>query len=360
MRVALVTSLLEGGPLEHTLVLSRALARANLDVRVVCASRELAERFRGPGVAAAAIPLRHQLDAVNAVRIRRLLSGSDVVHAQDRRAALWTRALPPRGAAVVQTVHGLPDPYLPPPAGRERPGLLATLAYRGVDAKLAWRAAAVITPSRAVAGVLTDRLGYPGDRLAVVPNGIELGAPPAAPGDAIGTLAALEPVKALDVLVDAAPAVLARHPERRFAVFGAGSQAAALRDRAAARGLADRLAFPGRRPAREALAGLGVFVLCSLYENSPMALLEAMAAGVPAVATRVGGVPEIAVDGTAELVPARDPAALAAAILRLLDEPERARRQALAARRRVEREHGADVMAERTLDVYRHALAGRR
>ena len=65
-------------------------------------------------------------------------------------------------------------------------------------------------------------------------------------------------------------------------------------------------------PAREALGRLAVFALPSLMENCPMGLLEAMAAGVPAVATRVGGVPEVAPEGTAQLVAPGDPAALAA------------------------------------------------
>ena len=82
-------------------------------------------------------PLRHQLDVGGARRMRHALAGVDVIHGQDRRAGLWIRLLPPAGAARVYTVHGLPEPYLPPPAGPERPGWRARLAYRGVDALLA-------------------------------------------------------------------------------------------------------------------------------------------------------------------------------------------------------------------------------
>ena len=106
--------------------------------------------------------------------MRRALAGVDVVHAQDRRAGLWTRLLPPAGAARVYTVHGLPEPYLPPPAGSERPGLRARLAYRGVDALLARRADAVITVSHAVERELVTRLGWPAERITVIPNGVEL------------------------------------------------------------------------------------------------------------------------------------------------------------------------------------------
>ena len=83
----------------------------------MCATAEVAARLAAAGARAAAIPLRHQLDVGGARRVRRALAGVDVVHAQDRRAGLWTRLLPPAGAVRVYTVHGVPEPYLPPPAG---------------------------------------------------------------------------------------------------------------------------------------------------------------------------------------------------------------------------------------------------
>jgi glycosyltransferase involved in cell wall biosynthesis len=352
MKVAFVTTLAAGGPPEHALVLARGLAARGAAVRAICATPELAARFAGAGAEPVVAPLRRTGDVAGARRLRGALAGVDVVHAQDRRAGLWTRVLPLAGARVY-TVHGLPDPYLPAPAGPPRPGVRALLAYRGLDAALARaRSDAVIVPSHAIAGALVRRLGFPARRITVIHNGIEPGEPLAAHGEAVGTLSVLEPVKDLPTFLEAAAALARERPALRFAMFGSGSQAQALRARIAVLGLEDRVAMPGHVPAREALARLAVLALPSLMENSPMALLEAMAAGVPAVASAVGGVPELAPPGTVQLVPAGDPAALAAAIARLLDDPALRRAQAAAARARIEREGSAAEMTRRTLALY--------
>jgi glycosyltransferase involved in cell wall biosynthesis len=352
MKLGLVSTLARGGPVEHTVTLAGGLAARGVEVLAVCATPEVAARLAAAGARAAVIPLRHQLDAGSGRRVRRALAGVDVVHGQDRRAGLWTRLLPPAGAARVYTVHGLPEPYLPPPAGSARPGLRARLAYRGVDALLARRADAVITVSRAVERELVERLGWPAERITVIPNGVELGAPLPARGELVGTLTSFAPVKGLDVLLDAAAAL----PSAGFAIFGEGDSAA-LRERARALGLDGTVAFPGHVPAREALSRMAVFVLSSHMENAPLALLEAMAAGVPVVATRVGGVPELVPEGTGLLVEPGDAAALAAAIGRLLDDPALAHAQAEAARRHVEAGGGAGAMVDRTLALYEGLLA---
>jgi glycosyltransferase involved in cell wall biosynthesis len=359
VKVALVTTLGSGGPIEHSVVLARGLRAAGVEVDVVCGTPKVAQRFADADARPLVLPLRHQLDASNAVRIRRALGGADVVHAQDRRSGLWTRVLPgTRGAIRVYTIHGLPDPYLPPPAGSVRPGVAARVAYEGIDRALARRAHALITPSQAFAELLTRRLGIPRARLHVVPNGVEL-QPPVAGGEEVGTLSSLEPVKAVDVFVEAASRLSHARPGLRFVVFGTGSQGEALRRRVRELGLGDRLAFAGEVPSREALRRLAVLAVPSLIENAPLGLLEAMAAGVPVVASEVGGVPEIATADTAQLVAPRDPGALARAIARLLDDPELAGGQAERARARVEADFGAGRMTERTLGLYRDLQAMR-
>jgi glycosyltransferase involved in cell wall biosynthesis len=203
-----------------------------------------------------------------------------------------------------------------------------------------------------MADLLVDRLGYPRGKLHVIPNGVEMPAVTAGGGELVGTMSVLEPVKGVDVFLRAAAQLAGERPELRFAVFGAGSQEDELRALAANLELGDRLELPGQVPAPEALARLRVLVSSSYMDNSPMSVLEAMASGVPVVATRVGGVPEITADGTAELVEAGDAAALAAAVARLLDDPDRARSQAQAALARVRERFSAEANAAATLALY--------
>jgi glycosyltransferase involved in cell wall biosynthesis len=343
---------------ESATVLAAGLAERGHAVRAVASAPEIAERMEAGGAEAAVLPLRHSLDWRGAFRIASFLRGCDVVHAQDRRSGLWIRLLPkPRSGCIrAYTVHGLPEQYLPPPAGPARPGLWAALAYRGLDAALCRRVEVVIAPSDAVATFLRERLGFPAGKLMVVPNGVTVGdGPTAAPGDRVGTLSVLEPVKGLEVFIDAAAKVLTERPGARFTIFGEGSQRPRLAERARGLGLEDRVAFPGHRPADEALATLRVYVLCSYMESNPMGLLEAMAAGVPAVATRVGGVTEICVDGTAVLVEPGDADALARGILELLDDTPRRREQIESARRLVRDAYSVERFVDRTLEAYDRA-----
>jgi glycosyltransferase involved in cell wall biosynthesis len=358
MRIVLVTSLERGGPLEQALTLARGLVARGASVGMVCACGQAAERAAAAGATPAVIPLGWPLDLRGAVGVRRFARSAHVVHGHDRRSGLWVRALPPpRPTARVYTVHGLPDEYLPPPAGRVRPGLKATVAYRGVDAWLARRADALVVPSLAVARLLVGRLGFPAERMHVIPNGVPVPAAPVVHGDLVGTISTLTPVKGLDVYLRAAALVARQRPDVRFGLFGSGAEADRLRALAGSLGLNGRLEAPGHVPADTALARLRVFVLSSYMENAPMSLLQAMAAGVPVVATAVGGVPEIVSERTAQLVPAGDEDALAAAITRLLDDPWLAREQAAAARRLVQDRFDASQNADAMLRLYERLAA---
>jgi glycosyltransferase involved in cell wall biosynthesis len=361
MKVVLATSIARGGPIEQSLLLSRGLAREGASVLVTCANTELAERFAVGDVRAEVAPLRHQADVVGAARIWRLARGADVLHAQDRRAGLWTRIgpRPRRGGVRVYTVHGLPEPYHPPPVGEERPGWRARLLYRGLDARLSARADAVVVPSRAVADDLVARLGYPADKLRVIPNGIELPAFAPGGGELIGTFSLLEPVKGIDIFLRAAAGLAARHPDWRFVTFGSGSDAARLHALAHELGLAERVRQPGFVSAREALGRLRVYVLCSYSENAPLALLEAMASGVPVVASAVGGVPEIADESVARMVRAGDPGGLEDAIERVCADAAGTAARVHAARERVERRFTAERNAHALTELYERLLAHR-
>jgi glycosyltransferase involved in cell wall biosynthesis len=171
--------------------------------------------------------------------------------------------------------------------------------------------------------------------ITVVPNApppVVEGAAPRPAGEGVEILflgGFANQIKGGEVLVKALSALLAQRPEARVSLAGPGEPPAQLPDGARWLGWLDR----AERDA--ALAGADLFVMPSLSEGMPIALLEAMAAGLPIVATRVGGIPEVLSDGIdATLVPASDPAALAAALAALVDEPkERARLGAAAAAR---------------------------
>jgi len=146
----------------------------------------------------------------------------------------------------------------------------------------------------------------------------------------VGAVSRLSPEKGVTYFIEAAPIVLAAHPEARFVVVGDGPLGARVRRRAVALGVGDRVRFVGHRvDAVRLMRAMDIFVLPSLRENLPIALLEAMACGVSVVATDVGGVAEV-LHGTG-IAPV-DPGsadAIAASVIRLLGD--RALRADLAA-----------------------------
>ncbi len=235
-------------------------------------------------------------------------------------------------------------------------------------------AGAVTGCSRVVADDLV-RFGAPD--AVVVPNGVDLAGHDLAGHDLVGPGAAadepgpsgaavrepvvvavgrIEHVKGFDLLVDAF-ASSALRDRARLVVVGDGSEAGALRRRVASAGLTDRVELPGRlEPAEVAarLAGADVVVVPSRADAAPLVVLEAWRSGRPLVATVRGGPPEIVTDGVdGVLVDPQDTQALAAAVLGLLDDPERAGRIGAAGRRRVE-----DFTWERVVDRYEDLYAG--
>lgn len=195
---------------------------------------------------------------------------------------------------------------------------------------------------------------------AVDPAGLreELGIPPDAP--MVLNVGHLTDHKGQRYLVEAVPRLLQQVPRAYVVIVGGGELEADLKARAQATGRAGRVLFAGFRwDIPRFLAAADVFCLSSHMEGIGGSILEAMAAGRPAVATRAGGIPEVVEDGRNGLLcPVRDPAALADACARLLLEPGLAKRLAEEGRRTVREGYTPERLAEQTLAVYRKVLAG--
>jgi glycosyltransferase involved in cell wall biosynthesis len=155
-------------------------------------------------------------------------------------------------------------------------------------------------------------------------------------GPLAGSITVLRPGKGADVFVEAAPHVFERKPEARLALVGNGSLREELERRAGALGLGERLRFfDYRGPTARQCRSFDLLVLASPWEALPLGLLEALACGVPQVATNVGGNPEVVIEGkTGLLCPPDDPTGLAQRIVRLLQEPDLRARMGDASRER--------------------------
>ncbi|WP_100498373.1 glycosyltransferase family 4 protein [Geodermatophilus chilensis] len=217
-----------------------------------------------------------------------------------------------------------------------------------------------------------SRIGVPPERFTTVPNGVAplrdrigrdaaraaIGLDPHQP--VVLTVGRLTHMKGQWHLVDAVPGLLERFPDLAVVLVGDGPLREALEKRAAGLGVGGAVRFPGHRSdARQLLAAADVFVLPSRHEGMPLVALEAMEAGLPVVGTRVIGTEEVVADGvTGALVRPGDPAALGAALERLLADPALRRRQGAAGRRRYLACFTRERMAGDTAAVYESVLRG--
>jgi sugar transferase (PEP-CTERM/EpsH1 system associated) len=177
----------------------------------------------------------------------------------------------------------------------------------------------------------------------------------------VGTVGRLDPVKDQAGLIRAFAKVRSAHPEALLVVVGDGPCRAELEDVVAASGQGEHVRLLGNRDDIPAvMAALDVFVLPSIAEGISNTILEAMASGLPVVATRVGGNPELVEDGIGgALVPRQDPSALAAAIAAYVADPELRRRHGLASRQRATGHFSLERMAEAYANLYTNLAAGR-
>jgi glycosyltransferase involved in cell wall biosynthesis len=230
--------------------------------------------------------------------------------------------------------------------------------------------AATVAVSASLRRHLARDLWFRPSRVVTIPNGVR---PPVTDGpstlrDDLGLEAAdqlvvavgnLYPVKGHSVLLEALALLAPRFPRLHVAIAGRGELEATLRQRATALQLNDRFHLLGlRSDVTNVLAGADVFVLPSLSEGVPLALLEAMLTAKPVVASAVGEVPTVLDGGRAGmLVPPSDPPALAAALDELLSDSARARALGTAAHARASDAYTFDVMMKSYLSVYARALS---
>jgi L-malate glycosyltransferase len=267
----------------------------------------------------------------------------------------------------VSSQHGAPEPF------KGWRGLKQG-AIQTLDRQVALRATdRVISVSDELRAQLTKRL--PQGKVVTIHNGIDedrvvsrftageakqrLGIPEDC--SVVGTVGRLDPIKRLDIFLNAARHIGQALPNARFVIAGDGSEAPRLRDLTASLGLGERVLFLGHRnDVYDVLRAMDIFVLCSDHEGLPMALLETLYLEVPVVARPVGGIAEVIQDGVSGVwVPSAEPADLASACISLLRDDSRRSRLARAGAAVIAKEFTARHTAEQTAALYR-LLSGER
>ncbi|MGA8819951.1 MAG: glycosyltransferase family 4 protein [Xanthobacteraceae bacterium] len=280
----------------------------------------------------------------------------DVVHGHGAKGAALAR-LAPRGETTIRvyTPHGGSLVYAP--------GTAAGGFYRVLERLLNARTDLFLFESEYIAQMFRDKIGAPHGLVRVVRNGVgEADLAPIVPRpDATDLVCVgeLRSVKAIDVLIEAL--AMLRHCGRRFTatIAGDGPQRDELVALAQRFGVDDQIRFVGFRPARDAFSMGKLLVVCSRAESLPYIVLEAAAATMPMVSTRVGGIGEIFGPEAGRLIPADDVTALAHAILGALNDPAQLHVLALALNARVREEFTIDKMVDAGLAAYRETLAQR-
>lgn len=371
----LIDSLTVGGAESLILPFARKLDRSRYALTVCClstvAGNAIEPQLREEGVTVANLGARNLRDRAAFRRLVDLVQREkfDLVHAHLPYASIWSAVLSRNtGVPSIASLHVAPS------ATRE---LFNTLRHRVMTevrdrlmrfVMKRW-SSRVISVSDALRRIYLERGGVDPTKMRVVHNGIELDrfrrdrATTRAfverefnlPADAkiAVTVAVLRPKKGIEVLLDAATRV----PDAHFLIVGDGPKRQEWEALARELGIAERIRWAGyRRDVDAILAGCDLFVHPSLDDAFPTVLLEAMAAGLPVVATRVGGIPEIVNEFTGRLVRANDAAELASAIAALLGDDVARKRMSVAAERTATEKFSTEAWIARLDAVYREVL----
>ena len=365
-RVLMVFEPPDGGVAENVLQLALHLGEHGHAVDVAGPRDAVVyERLAEAGIPVRRLPLvrgygRPQLDAAALRALLALISPArhDLVHCHSAKAGVLGRL-----AARVRGVPAVYSPHSFPFVGEF--GTPRRLFATGVEWLLGRScSAAILCVCEAERRLALQRGLVSPARLRVVYNGCEpcdeqAAADPALQalgegGPVAASVAVLRQQKRIDVLIDATPLVLERLPQARIAIVGDGPLRHELAAQAAARGLQadERFAFLPFSASSAHLRALDVFVLPSGWEAFPISVLEALACGVPQVATDVGGTSEALTPQTGVLVAPNDPRALADAIVALLSDSARREAMARAARARHAELFTLDLMVAGTAALY--------
>ena len=370
MKVVFLLTQDRGGPVDLTVSLAQELAGRLGGPEVAIVGPAPVSSAGLPSSLLRTVHVQSKADARGIAAVARWLDklAPDIVHAQDRRAGLVSSLVAGRRAPVVLTFHGVPDSA----AGRwvqsgplhgHRPGISGG-SRLVADALLARRVGYTVAPSQAMAEFLRRELRVPASRLRVLHNGVAI------PGQhkqlngiqTFATVGKFAPCKAMPILVEAFAGFAANRPRLRLRMVGDGHDRRRCEElaRQAVDG-AGNIEFTGYRTDVDAqLEQADVFVLPSLNENLPLALLQAMAMGLPCIASAVGAIPEVLDADCGILVPPGDVGSLRAAMKRMIDEPGLAARLGAMARRRVAERFSLSRCADDHLKLWSEILSGGR
>jgi glycosyltransferase involved in cell wall biosynthesis len=355
-----------GGLFRHVHDLALGQAQLGAEVGVICDSRTegdavaLGRLADNCALGLTRIPMSRQVgfgDWRTTAKVRRVAAelGADVLHGHGAKGGAYARLAAARRALRVYTPHGGSLHYRwSSPTGA---------VYLALERALLRRTDLFLFESAYGLDVFRAKVGDPGAAARVVHNGVsEAEFAPVAPDPQATDLAfigELRALKGIDVLLEAIALLAQGGLPVTATIVGDGPDRAALQAQAAAQGLATRVRFVGAKPARAGFALGRLLVVPSRAESLPYIVLEAAAAAVPLIATRVGGIPEIFGPDAADLVAPGDPAALADAIRAALQHPNTASDAALRLQARVRAGFSAGAMAQAVLAGYAQAFARR-
>jgi glycosyltransferase involved in cell wall biosynthesis len=362
-----ITELSTGGAQNALLRLLKGLDRDRFFPAVAClynGDNAVAREIRTLGIDVFDARMHHKADLLALLRLYRHIRRTrpTVLH-----TSLFHANLPGRILGRLAGLAGTPAPIV---VCSER-----TMAMEGewryrVNRWTIGLVDCVIVVSANVRDFCMSHIGLPADKLVVIYNGVDLPRDRLAPQakaraelrlplhvPIVGAVSRLDPVKGVDVLLRAIALVEDAH----LAVVGDGPERASLAALADDLGISDRVHWAGfRRDVTCLLSAFDIFVQPSLHEGLPNAVLEAMAAGLPVVATAVGGTPEVVVDEvTGLLVPPRDPQTLAQGVRALLRNSDLRRKMGRAGRARVARYFSLKQMVGQTQALYKRLLETR-